>query len=242
LSKNFFEEIKMEKVEKRLEQLESQLKRARWRVLFVWGAGLILMAGTIVNVWLPPASAQGEQRGLEQRVTALEGQVSALTTQLNSQAGEIAALQYLLAHFSRDGDQMSISGANLHITNGLGTTDSSNGLGNLTVGYNELRPSGTNDRSGSHNIVVGKQHNFNSYGGFVVGDFHHIGAPFASVTGGFSNRAIGLWSSVCGGNSNSAEGVYSSVSGGIAVTQNAAGGWSAGSQGVSPVVGNFRSP
>jgi hypothetical protein len=242
LVEKFFKEIKMEKVEKRLEQLESQLKRARWRALFVWGVGLILMAGTIVNVWLPPASAQGEQRGLEQRVTELEGQISALNNQISSQGDEIAALYSLLAHFSREGNDVFINGANLHITNGLDTTESSNGLGNLIVGYNELRPSGSNDRTGSHNIVVGKQHNFTSFGGFVAGEFNDVGAPFASVSGGAFSRAVGRSASVSGGHSNSADSPNSSVSGGIGLRQGVSGGWSAGSQGVNPVVGNFRSP
>lgn len=221
--------------------MESRLAQAQRRTTLMWIVGLIVAAGAIANIWLTPASAQGEHNGLEQRVRALEGEVSSLKDQVTSRDDEIAELNSLLAHFSRDGNDILITGANLHITNGLGTTESMNGSGNLIVGYNELRQS-QNDRTGSHNIVVGKQHNFSSYGGLVAGDFNHIGGPFASVSGGFSNRALGQSSSVSGGITNTAGASNASVSGGIFITQNTSGGWSAGSQGGSSVVGNFRSP
>ena len=49
------------------------------------------------------------------------------------------------------------------------TYDTTNGLGNLIVGYNELgNPNGDN-RTGSHNLVTGQQNSFSSYGGLVVG-------------------------------------------------------------------------
>ena len=61
----------------------------------------------------------------------------------------MAALESLLKHFSRKGNEVTIKGANLHLVNGLGQTDCvdeeepipdcPNGLGNLIVGYNELR-------------------------------------------------------------------------------------------------------
>ena len=39
-----------------------------------------------------------------------------------------------------------------------------NGLGNVVIGYNELRGAG-DDRSGSHNLVFGSRNNYSSYGG-----------------------------------------------------------------------------
>ena len=72
--------------------------------------------------------------------------------------------------------EVVITGANLRIVNGLGRTDCTdndghpipdcpNGLGNLIVGYNELREFRENIRTGSHNVVVGMQHNFSRFGG-----------------------------------------------------------------------------
>ena len=232
----------MTEVEKRLERMEKRLKHRRPRAVLVWAAGFFVIAGATLNISLPPASAQGSQNGLERRVTALEAQVAALQAQNSVGADRIAALESVLAHFSREGDDVFITGANLHIVNGFETTDTKNGVGNLIVGYNELRPSAANDRTGSHNIVVGKQHNFSSYGGLAAGDSHTISGSFASVTGGFENIASGPSSSVSGGLNNRAMGQFAAVSGGIMVDQGTLGGWSGGSQGASSVVGNFRSP
>ena len=126
----------------------------------------------------------------------------------------IAALETLLAGVTRAGDGITISSANLHIVSGSGTTYGSvNGLGNLIVGYNELRGM-DDDRTGSHNIVVGKYHNYSSYGGLVAGYQNTISGNYASVSGGFYNEASGTYSSVSGGYYNEASGYSSSVSGG----------------------------
>jgi len=140
-----------------------------------------------------------------------QAQVDAIVDPLETR---IAALEALLTDVTRVGNDITVSGANLHIVDGSGTTDGAvNGLGNLIVGYNELRGSG-DDRTGSHNIVVGKEHNYSSYGGLVVGRWNTISENYASISGGYENLASGLYSSVSGGQSNTASSLYSSVSGG----------------------------
>jgi hypothetical protein len=105
----------------------------------------------------------------------------------------LVALEDTLAAFTFDtaNNEVVITGANLRIVNGLGTTDTTNGLGNLIVGYNEPRPSiprpdgqssDPNNRTGSHNVIVGREHNFSSFGGLVVGEFNEISGAFASVS------------------------------------------------------------
>jgi hypothetical protein len=152
----------MDQLQTRLDALEQQIhtvtrRLRRWRGL---ACGLAVLAGL---TWaLPAVIAQEEDakkgpKGLAQRV---------------------AALEELLQHFSREKNEIFITGANLHIVNGLGSTDCfddegneiancPNGLGNLIVGYNEPRPPETtpNIRTGSHNVVVGTLHNFSSFGG-----------------------------------------------------------------------------
>ncbi|MCP4135332.1 MAG: hypothetical protein GY754_30465 [bacterium] len=125
---------------------------------------------------------------------------------------------------------IQFSGVNVQIVNGLGYTNSVNsnyssagtvnGLGNLVVGYNEARGSGS-DKSGSHNIIVGREHNYSSYGGLVAGLGNTIIGKYSSVSGGRYNTASGELSSVSGGWYNTAGGDYSSVSGG---NHNTAGG------------------
>jgi hypothetical protein len=164
----------------------------------------------------------------------------------------VTALEDLLKHFSREKNEIFITGANLHLVNGLGQTaceseeepipNCPNGLGNLIVGYNEPREFAENVRTGSHNVVVGSRHNFSRFGGLVVGTFNTISGDFAAVTGGATNTASGGASFVSSGVGNTASGDFATVSGGQNITQETQFGWSAGSEADEVVVGNFRSP
>jgi len=144
-------------------------------------------------------------------------------------------------------------GVNVQIVNGEGETDSTNGLGNLIVGYNEARTGeqevcsdgqydetdctgagetwALNHKSGSHNIVGGSGNAYSAAGGLVVGDENAINRNYATVSGGRRNISSGPWSSVSGGRRNTASGWTSSVSGGqknIAATYESSvsgGGW-----------------
>jgi len=108
------------------------------------------------------------------------------------------------------------TGVNVQVVNGLNATATTNNVGNLIVGYNE--PFGTPARNGSHNIVVGTEHEYTNYGGLVAGRRNTISGYYASVSGGNTNIASGQRASVSGGQSNIASGDYSSVSGGYANT------------------------
>jgi hypothetical protein len=185
-----------------LEQSLQEMKAHFARRLRFWRSiALALLTGGLILLSLHGATAQGPQSNLEARVAALESK---------------------LAHFSRSGNDIFITGANLHIVNGLSMTDTTNGLGNLIVGYNE--PRGDEDqRGGSHNVVVGRRHFFTSFGGLVVGDQNSILGSFASVSGGTTNKASGSFSSVSGGTANQASGTFASVSGGFANMASATG-------------------
>jgi len=116
---------------------------------------------------------------------------------------------------------LRVSGANFQVVNGLGVTESLNGLGNLIVGYNELRPSGFDNRTGSHNIVGGNRNNFTAAGGHIVGEYNTVSSEWASVSGGRGNLASGRSSVVSGGFTNTASGTYACVSGGAVNTASA---------------------
>jgi hypothetical protein len=146
---------------------------------------------------------------------------------------------------------IQFSGANVQIVNGAGGVTTTNGLGNLVVGYDEQ----PGVQTGSHNLILGYGQTFTSYGGMLGGAHNTISAPEASVlsgttsaataqgatviggganeatapgatvSGGAFNAATGPQSSVSGGNANEAAGGYDSVSGG---SHNRAGGtWDA---------------
>ena len=91
---------------------------------------------------------------------------------------------------------------NVQIVNGLGATNGNpadptsvlqttvNSLGNLIVGYNEGADAGL-IRTGSHNIIVGTQHQFSSFGGMVVGFTNTISGAYSSISGGTRGAASG---------------------------------------------------
>ncbi len=152
----------------------------------------------------------------------------------------LTALETTLAGVSRNGDILLFEGMNVQIVDGSGDTEGVvNGLGNLIVGYNELRPSGS-DKTGSHNLVVGELHNYSSYGGLVAGMRNTVSNFNASVSGGFQNVASGGLSSVSGGNLNEASGTFSSVSGGQSNTASGnTSSVSGGNRGSAPGIFNW---
>jgi hypothetical protein len=134
-------------------------------------------------------------------------------------SGPDCQLQYLststganpLPCVTQVGTDVIFTGCNVNVRDGSGdTAGATNGLGNLIIGYNE----GAGTRTGSHNLVVGPEHSWTSFGGIVAGKQNSISGPFASVTGGNGNTASGYASSVSGGVRNYASAYYSSVSGG----------------------------
>jgi hypothetical protein len=129
------------------------------------------------------------------------------------------------------------SGINLHVNNGIGDTDTRNALGNLIIGYDEITGDTTERcslrdfetqvacegaggtwsnsfKTGSHNLVLGYEHNYGNYGGIVAGYRNNITGSNASVIGGQTNLSSGTNTTVLGGNSNHANGMASSIAGG----------------------------
>lgn len=112
-------------------------------------------------------------------------------------------------------DDVVFTGCNVHVRNGQGSTPSSNSVGNLIIGYNESGE-GSPARGGSHNVVIGPEHSYSSYGGLVAGFRNTVSGVYASVSGGSDNTAGNYAASVSGGWYNEAGGVFASVSGGRA--------------------------
>ena len=113
---------------------------------------------------------------------------------------------------------IQFSGCNVQIVNGMGKTATTNGEGNLVIGYDnrgEYRYNGPLAiQTGSHNLIMGGENEFTSYGGIAAGFDNSITAPFAAVTGGYGNYASGEAASVSGGDGNTAAAEAASVSGG----------------------------
>lgn len=116
----------------------------------------------------------------------------------------MADLEYKLQYVTGGANEIVITGANLRIVNGLGNTETTNGLGNLIVGYNESRlifpecfppstdPKCRDTRTGSHNVVVGRLHNFSSFGGWWLPLATRSAAPLLRSAEGIRTR-LATW-------------------------------------------------
>jgi hypothetical protein len=187
--------------------MESKVReRAGWHVLVL----SLIVLGLVI---MPYVSGTAQEQSAYERALARR----------------IAELEYKLQHVTGGVNEVVITGANLRIVNGLGATETINGLGNLIVGYNEPPIVPPENRDGSHNIVMGTKNNFASFGGLVGGTNNEISGSYASIIGGTKNTASGDRSTVSGGGGNSAIGDISSVSGGANNT--ASGGFASVSGG-----------
>jgi hypothetical protein len=128
---------------------------------------------------------------------------------------------------------VQFSGVNVQVVNGEGKTASTNGEGNLVIGYDQNPPK--RKQTGSHDLVLGEDQEFTSYGGILAGFENTASAPYASVTGGERNTASGPVSSVTGGILNTATEFDSAISGGSLNV--ASGGISSVAGGVSNKAG-----
>jgi hypothetical protein len=205
----------MDNLLQRLEALEDEIRTVQRR-LRLWrqlaGSVLMLMLVTLLQPWgLAAQAPDGDQERTFWQVMNLWGRVGAIERTLTHVTSVTGAGGL---------PEVRITGANLRLVNGLRATATSNGLGNLLVGYNEPRQGG-NVETGSHNVVVGQGHNFSSFGGVVVGRQNEISGAFAAVSGGFDNTASGASAAISGGIFNRASGPSAMVSGGFDNTASA---------------------
>jgi trimeric autotransporter adhesin len=172
--------------------------------------------------------------------TTLQSQVSTLSVNI----GNLSAISPFVELTTVNGARtIRFSGVNLQVVNGLGSTATANGTGNMIVGYDEVggfrivcsrgKPSSTTSlivdatactniggtfsnshKSGSHYLVTGAGNNYSRWGGIVSGQGNYAIYDYASVVGGMDNISSGNSSMVSGGHEAQAVGDYSSISGG----------------------------
>jgi hypothetical protein len=212
-------------------------------VRFAAAAPALLLGVTTLPAWASDPQLQAQVAALQQSVTAQAGQIAALQTQITKLQNYVNPLANVLTYDSTQ-KLVRLTGVNVQIVNGQGTTPTTNGVGNLIIGYNEednytrgtctvsvsgvfdtfehtcIEDGGTFTRSlsGSHNVVIGFGHGYSSFGGMVVGEANLITGRFAVVSAGAANTASGDYSGVSAGDGNTASGPYSGVSGGFGNT------------------------
>ncbi len=163
-------------------------------------------------------------------LVAQQEQIASLEEQLLGQEQAIASLAPLLSlvpvaeRSSFGQDTWNLSGLNVRLDNGAGTTyGASNGLGNLILGYNESE-GGHRDaegnfmdgevRVGSHNLVVGAGHTYGSNGSLLGGYNNSLFGQGSAILSGQASLATGTWSAILGGLDNRATATNTCISGG----------------------------
>ena len=196
---------------------------------FVRSAGAQIIGGTpdIAALQAAVSAIQGQVATLQGQVATLKAQNATLTTRMHTLEhlnGDLPALAPFVSVNPGPingvgGPHVIFTGVNVHIRSGSGMTNDTTNLGNLIIGYNEPRnTTDTTNRTGSHTVIIGPEHQFTASGGFLAGFQNTVSADFASVSGGKFNMASGDFASVSGGRENTASGSSASVSGGGANT------------------------
>ncbi len=239
----------MDSINARLESLEQEMatlrrqglvaqRRANWWRVVACGCAAAALFGLSVRPGVTASSTS-----ISKRVKTLEKQIKALNTLFlapNTVDGE--------PFVQREGNDLILTGLNLHIRNGQGSTfggpandpavfGTPNGLGNLIVGYNENQ--GAFPRGAAHSVIIGRDHGYRGYGQLVAGWRNDARGNSASIIGGMDNRADGFVSSVSGGTQNNSFFTRSAVSGGVGNL--ASGDCSAASGGQSNVASGTAS-
>ena len=167
---------------------------------------------------------------LAELLVAQQEQIASLEEQLQGQEQAIASLAPLLSlvpvaeRSSFGQDTWNLSGLNVRLDNGAGTTyGASNGFGNLILGYNESE-GGHRDaegnfmdgevRVGSHNLVVGAGHTYGSNGSLLGGYNNSLFGQGSAILSGQASLATGTWSAILGGLDNRATATNTCISGG----------------------------
>ncbi len=157
----------------------------------------------------------GDVAGNAALIAGHSSALSTAQTDLTTLDTRTLGVDQLMAYVSVDVslDRVTLTGANLQIVSGAGTTDAAvNGLGNIIIGY-DLDSS--DDKTGSHNLVVGDGHTYSSYGGIVGGHNNALTGIMASILGGHNNGAAGDYATVGGGYYGRASGAESTIGGGM---------------------------
>ena len=199
--------------------------------------GALEQANAQLGVDLQALQTDNAQLGVDlQALQADNAQLRADVQQTSGEPSPLLPEKFACISDLSTAKDLVFEGCNVHIRNGLGMTDSKDGVlgmergtGNLIIGYDE-DGAGVKDRTGSHNLVLGAEHTYSSFGGLVAGhnnsitgsnaavvggSFNRASGPKSSVNGGFDNEAGGDSSSVLGGAGNKATGSQATVSGGL---------------------------
>lgn len=189
------------------------------------------LEAAVVTLQADLGDAQQRIRRLRRRVRTLEDGL------VQVQANSVLTLNgYLSLEKSGMYPVALFRGLNIQLVNGVDQS-TVNGAGNLIIGYDNAKANdefvcsdgryleqweceanaatwAVSHKTGSHNLIVGDESNYSSFGGAVLGFRNTVNRRYATVTGGRDNTASGRQASVSGGRYNLASGNFASVGGG----------------------------
>jgi hypothetical protein len=117
----------------------------------------------------------------------------------------LAKLETLLAHVTIVGDNLVLTGMNFQVVSGSGDTDGdTNGTGNIVIGYDESDDN-NDQKDGSHNLIIGRFHSYEGYGGIVAGEDNEVTGASSSILGGTRNEVSGDGSVIVSGRESRVE-------------------------------------
>lgn len=170
---------------------------------------------------------------LEQTITALQARIAALES--NSVLALDGVLTLVNDPYNESRLTARFTGVNVQVVS-ADVPYQTNGLGNLIIGFNNVTNSrvfcsdgqytdsvncignlhtwGANQRSGSHNLIVGNGNSYTNVGSIIAGLWNINTGVYNSVLGGTNNMTIGNQSAILGGSRNESFGSSSTVSGG----------------------------
>jgi len=193
------------------------------------------LSAAVADLQAQVTALQTQVGDLQTQNSALQNQVNALQTQVNSlqpvPASIVAIAPYLSLQTVNGYPTVRFSGVNVQLVNGMESTATVNGLGNLIVGYDEA------DTSGIYHCTLGMYPDYPhapivdassciDAGGSWVNTGFKTGSHYlvlgsgnnysrwGGLIAGYSSTSNYDYASVSGGLNNTASGSYSSVSGG----------------------------
>jgi hypothetical protein len=175
------EELATLKIEHKSRQLTSRQPKERSLFFFGFFGRISALEKNVDYLTTGVSVLDTSVNGLDTIVSALDTSVADLDTVVSALDTSLKCIDS-----SSDSESLTFSGCNIYIQNGENKTDTTNEKGNLIIGYGETancRDSNCS-RTGSHNLMVGMNHRYTSYGGIVAGSSNAITAPHASVVGG----------------------------------------------------------
>lgn len=125
---------------------------------------------------------------VEERLAALETLTAQQKTKITTLEQKLTAVETKTKFMTVTGTDTFFRGTNVYVQKDAGysaaANATTNGLGNLIIGYNLTRANGNNIRTGSHNFVYGDGLNY-------VGSHNMIGGVFNGIMGNYSAMLTG---------------------------------------------------